>query len=64
MTKPLACMYDDIMADEKEKQLFLCDILVNGRCDKERTELNMRFKGSLNQCIIDVSASVWENKVV
>lgn len=57
--------YEELIEDgEKKKLLSLCDVLVDGKYEKDNTELNMRFKGSLNQRIIDLKASLKENKVV
>lgn len=57
--------YEQILADETKKELLiLCDVLVDGRFDKNQTELNLRFKGSLNQRIIDVAKSTSSGKVV
>ncbi|MBQ4528589.1 MAG: anaerobic ribonucleoside-triphosphate reductase activating protein [Clostridia bacterium] len=51
--------YEQIVFDkEKRKLLELCDVLVDGKYEKDNTELNLRFKGSLNQRIIDIKASV------
>ena len=57
--------YEELKEDgEKKKLLSLCDVLVDGKYEKNNTELNMRFKGSLNQRIIDIPSSLKENKVV
>ena len=53
--------FEQIVFDkEKRKLLQLCDVLVDGRYEKDNTELNMRFRGSLNQRIIDVDKSMKE----
>ncbi len=57
--------YENIVFDkEKRKLLELCDVLVDGKFEKDNTELNLRFKGSLNQRIIDVKKSFSEGKPV
>lgn len=57
--------YEDLLKDPQKRALLsLCDVLVDGRYDKDNAELNMRFKGSLNQRIIDIPASLSEKKVV
>ena len=43
---------------EKKNLLSLCDVLVDGRFEKDKAKLNMRFKGSENQRIIDVKKSL------
>lgn len=57
--------YEQIVADEDKKALLmLCDVLVDGRYVKEEAKLNMRFKGSENQRIIDVKKSIEQEKIV
>ncbi len=57
--------YEQIVADEDKKALLmLCDVLVDGRYIKEEAKLNMRFKGSENQRIIDVKKSIEQEKIV
>lgn len=57
--------FEQLTADrEKRKLLEMCDVLVDGKFDKSKTELNLRFKGSLNQRIIDVSKSLDKGSVV
>lgn len=57
--------FEEIMADEnKFKLLSLCDVLVDGRFDKNKTELNLKFKGSTNQRIIDIPQTLKQGDVV
>ena len=46
------------------EMLKLIDVLVDGKFVEELKNLNLRFKGSENQRIIDVKKSLEENKVV
>ena len=47
------------------KELLSClDVLVDGPFIEEKKNLNLRFRGSENQRLIDVPASMKENKVV
>lgn len=51
--------FEQIISDkEKLSLLEQCDVLVDGRFEKNNRELNMRFRGSLNQRIIDVKKSL------
>lgn len=57
--------FEQLVCDESKKRLLsVCDVLVDGKFDKTKTELNLRFKGSVNQRIIDVKKSFDEKKVV
>lgn len=57
--------FEEIIKDEKKLNLLkLCDVLVDGKFQKNNTELNMKFKGSLNQRIIDVKKSLDKQQVV
>lgn len=57
--------FEQIMSDQiKKKLLEMCDVLVDGRFDKNKTELNLRFKGSTNQRIIDVAKSLESGSVI
>ena len=58
-------LYEELAADpEKRALLELCDVLVDGRFEQEKTELNLRFKGSTNQRIIDIPASLAAGEAV
>lgn len=57
--------YEEILKDENKKKLLEeCDILVDGRFVEALKDLNLRFRGSSNQRIIDIKKSLDENKVV
>jgi len=44
--------------------LSMCDVLVDGKFDINKKDLNLKFRGSSNQRIIDVKKSLKENKVI
>jgi len=57
--------FEQIIADPEKKVLLEeCDVLVDGRFEKENRSLNMRFKGSHNQRIIDIHKSLKTGEVV
>ena len=57
--------FEQIVADASMKKLLeMCDVLVDGRFEKDKATLNLRFKGSENQRIIDVPASLETGNVV
>lgn len=57
--------FEQLMSKPETKELLeLCDVLVDGKFIKAEAKLNMRFKGSENQRIIDVKKSLEQNKVV
>lgn len=51
--------FEQIIKDESKKRLLeMCDVLVDGRFEKDNAPPNLRFKGSNNQRIIDVPLSL------
>ena len=57
--------YEEILKDEDKKKLLEeCDVLVDGRFVEALKDLNLRFRGSSNQRIIDIKKSLEANKVV
>lgn len=49
---------------ERKQILELCDVLVDGQYKKELRDVNLKWRGSSNQRVIDVQKSLKENKVV
>lgn len=50
-----------------EKELNVvkqCDVLVDGAFVKELKDISLAFKGSTNQCIIDIQETLKQNKIV
>ena len=58
-------LWEELLADEnKRKLLELCDVLVDGPFIEEQKIPNLKFRGSLNQRIIDIQKSLLQNDVV
>lgn len=57
--------YEEICADRDYFELLeQCDVLVDGRFEKENFKNNLRFRGSTNQRIIEISKTIEKNKIV
>lgn len=59
-------LYEDLLRDTGDRRalLELCDVLIDGPFILEQRNLDIRFKGSENQRIIDVPASLRTGAVV
>lgn len=60
--------YDELLTlserdSDVKKLLHLCDVLIDGRYEQSRRSLSLRFRGSRNQRIIDVKASLKSGNV-
>ena len=56
--------YEEIMAHPKTRAILsYCDVLVDGPFIESLKSLNLRFKGSSNQRIIDIQTSLEKKKV-
>ena len=47
-----------------DEMISLLDVLVDGRFDKNLKDISLRFRGSSNQRLIDVPATLQANKIV
>lgn len=57
--------FENLLLDKKNKQLLeKCDTLVDGRFMIEKRDLNLRFRGSSNQRIIDLKKSFETKKII
>lgn len=57
--------FEEILLDEnKVKLLSFCDVLVDGRFVEELRNIRLKFRGSENQRILDVPASLKERRPV
>lgn len=58
-------LYEEILKDKNKFELLkICDILVDGKFIISQKELNLEFKGSLNQRIIDIKSSLKSKNIV
>ncbi|WP_036728506.1 anaerobic ribonucleoside-triphosphate reductase activating protein [Peptoniphilus mikwangii] len=56
--------YEQLISDKLKKELLsLCDVLIDGLFIKELKDLNLHFRGSSNQRIIDIQKSLELNQV-
>ena len=57
--------WEQLEKDSKRFELVsLCDVLIDGRFDIEKKDLNLKWKGSSNQRVIDVQKSIKLNKII
>lgn len=57
--------WEQIMNDKKRSELIsLCDVLIDGKFMLEEKNLNLKWKGSNNQRVIDVQKSLATNSIV
>ncbi len=58
-------IFEEILKNKNYfKLLSYCDVLVDGRFDKEYFKNNLKFRGSTNQRIIDIKKSLAKNEVI
>lgn len=56
--------WDEIMADHKRKELIeMCDVLIDGKFVAELKDLNLKWRGSSNQRVIDIKKSLASGEV-
>lgn len=57
--------YESILEDEKKREILKCvDVLVDGRFVATQRNLNLKYRGSENQRVIDVVKSLEEGSVI
>ena len=57
--------FEDLLADEQKKKILrFIDTLVDGRFVLKKKDLNLKYRGSSNQRVIDVQASLETGEVI
>lgn len=57
--------FEALMRKPKQRELaLLCDVIVDGKFQLERRDVSLPFRGSSNQRLIDVAASLEQGDVV
>lgn len=57
-------LYEDIISDDKKFRILqLVDTLVDGQFKMDKKDLNLRYRGSSNQRVIDVQKSLKNNTI-
>ena len=57
--------YEDILNRENNYDILnLIDILVDGQFETDKKDLNLKWRGSSNQRVIDCKKSLLENKII
>ena len=57
--------FEQIIKDEKRREILACcDVLVDGRFVEQLKDVRLQFRGSSNQRLIDVPASLEANQVI
>lgn len=56
---------EEIIKDEnlKKKLISLCDILIDGKFQKDLKDLSLKWRGSTNQRVINIQESLKNNKI-
>lgn len=58
-------LFDDILkVPERREILNFVDVLIDGRFEMDKRDLNLKYRGSSNQRVIDVKKSINENRII
>ncbi len=58
-------LFEDLIKDKSKMPLLLAsDYIIDGRFEQDKKSLELNFRGSSNQRIIDVKKSIAENKAI
>ena len=57
--------FEEILKDENKLKIIKeCDVLIDGRFEKDLKDLKLKYRGSSNQRIINIQESLKQNKVI
>lgn len=57
--------WEQIIQDRKKFELIeMCDILIDGKFILEQKDLNLKWRGSSNQRVIDIQKTISEQKII
>lgn len=57
--------YEELLTDQARRELaLLCDVIVDGRFVEQQKDLTLPFRGSRNQRLVDVKASIQAGSIV
>lgn len=56
--------YEECLNEKREQIIRNCDVLVDGRFEKDKADLSYPFAGSTNQRVIDVQKSIEKGEVI
>lgn len=57
--------WEQILGDTKKYDMIkLCDVLIDGKFMLELKDLNLKWRGSSNQRVIDIKKSILENRII
>lgn len=57
--------WEQIIQDRKKFELIeMCDILIDGKFILEEKDLNLKWRGSSNQRVIDIQKTISEQKII
>lgn len=59
------CLFEDLIKKEDKVEILkYIDVLIDGKFDKSKRDLKLKYRGSSNQRVIDVPKSLKENRVI
>lgn len=57
--------YEEVLSDQKKKEILnFIDVLIDGRFEIDKRDISLKYRGSINQRVIDVKKSLEKNQVI